>query len=213
MNLKLLLIICEEEKKIKRVLNEFHLPFNVLLHGEGTASQGILDFLGLSKTEKNILLSIIPDVLEKDIIDYLRNETNIKELGKGVAFVVPLSSSPKYLQEAFKNRKGERIMTKSKYHLIVTIINEGLSEKVMSIAKKNGANGGTLIKGKGIGGKNSFKLLNITVDPSQDVILIVCKDSDKNRIMNGILDKNGMNTDNKALCFSLPIDSTISIDE
>ena len=108
MNLKLLLIICEEEKKIKRVLNEFHLPFNVLLHGEGTASQGILDFLGLSKTEKNILLSIIPDVLEKDIIDYLRNETNIKELGKGVAFVVPLSSSSKYVLDDVGNKNATK---------------------------------------------------------------------------------------------------------
>ena len=30
----------------------------------------------------------------------------------------------------------------------------------MNIAKKNGANGGTIIEGRSIGGKNSFKFFN-----------------------------------------------------
>ena len=66
MNLKLLFIINDEEKRLSRIVNKYSLPFNTLLYGEGTASKGILDFLGLTKTDKNILLSIIPDNLEKD---------------------------------------------------------------------------------------------------------------------------------------------------
>ena len=83
----------------------------------------------------------------------------------------------------------------------------------MNNAKKNGANGGTVIKGRSIGSKNSFKLFNLTVEPEKDILLIVCKAEEKNKIMEGILSKNGMNTDNKSMCFSLPIDSTIGIDE
>lgn len=213
MNLKLLLIINDQEKNLSRFVDKYNLPFNALLHGEGTASEGILKFLGLTKTDKNILLSIIPDILEKKIVSFLKNETNIKQIGKGVAFTMPLSSSSKYIQETFKNMEGEKIVNKSKYHLIITIANEGSVDKIMNIAKKNGANGGTLIKGRGIGEKNSFKLFNVTVEPEKDVILIVCKDEDKNKIMSGILEKNGMNTENRAICFSLPIDSTIGIDE
>ena len=213
MNLKLLFIISDQEKKLNKFVDRYNLPFNTLLHGEGTASEGILNFLGLTKTDKNILFSIIPDNLEKEIVGFLKNETNIKQIGKGIAFTVPLSSSPKYIQETFKDVEGEKIMDKSKYHLIITIVNEGNADKVMNVAKKNGANGGTLIKGRGIGEKNSFKLFNITVEPEKDIVLIVCSDTDKNKIMNGTLDKNGMNTENRAICFSLPIDSTVGIDE
>ena len=39
---------------INILTDEFALPFNTVMHGEGTASPGILDFLGLKKTEKTI---------------------------------------------------------------------------------------------------------------------------------------------------------------
>ena len=213
MNLKLVMVICNEEKIIHHFINKFTLPFNTLLHGLGTASQGILDFLGLSRCEKNILLTIVPDALEKRITKYLREEVKIQKIGRGVAFTMPISSAPKYIEESFSERKGDKMESKYEYHLVVAIVNEGNAEKTMNIAKKNGANGGTLIKGRGLGGKNSFKLFNLTVEPEKDIILIVCKNEDKNKIMKAILDKNGINTDVKGVCFSIPISSTIGIDE
>ena len=213
MNLKLLFVISNDEKTLNRLINKFSLPFNTLMHGDGTASQGILDFLGLHKTRKNILMSIISSYDEENIEKFIREESRIPEIGKGVAFATPLSSSPKYIEEAYKERVGDNMKKKSLYHLIITIVKEGNAEKVMNAAKKNGANGGTLLKGRGIGGKNSFKFFNMTVEPEKDVILIVCKDDDKNKIMKAILDKNGANTDSQGICFSLPIDMTIGIDE
>ena len=212
MNLKAFIIINDEENKLTKIIKNFSLPFNTIMHGEGTATQGILDFLGLVKTNKNILFSIIPDVMEKEIFDYLKGNTNIKEFGKGIAFTIPLSSSSKYLCEEFKNREGEKVKEKQNYHLIVTVASEGSSEKIMNAAKKNGANGGTLVKGRGVGGK-TFKLFNLTLEPEKDVLFIVCKNEDKNKIMQGILEKNGMNTDNHAMCFSLPIDSMVGMEE
>lgn len=212
MNLKILIIINNEEKNLKKIVNEFALPFNTVMHGEGTATQGILDFLGLVKTSKNIMFSIIPDILENEIFNYLNGKTKIKELGNGIAFTVPLSSSSKYLQEEFRNREGEKVQKKADYHLIVTVVNDGSGEKIMNSAKKYGANGGTLINGRSIGGK-TFKLFNLTLEPEKDIIFIVCKDEEKNKIMNGILEKNGMNTDNHAMCFSIPIDSVAGIGE
>ena len=213
MNLKMLFIVNDEEKKINKLIKQFNLPFNTLVRGMGTASQGILDFLGLSRTEKNVLISIIPDVLEKKIIDYLRNDVKIQEIGRGVAFNVPLTSSSKYVMEEFTNRKGEKMEDKCDYQLLMTIANEGYAEKIMNVAKKNGANGGTIIKGRSLGSKNSFKFFNVTVEPEKDIILIVCKKEEKDKIMKAILDKNGMNTDIKGMCFSLPVTSTVGIDE
>ena len=213
MNLKLLFIINNDESKLTKFVDKFKLPFNTLMYGDGTASQGILDFLGLIKTKKNILMSIIPDVLEKNIINYFNMETKINEIGKGIAFTVPLSSTSKYIISAFEERKGDFVEEKVDYHLLVVITEEGNADKIMTCAKKNGANGGTLIKGRGIGGANAFKLFNMTVEPEKDIILIVCHNNDKKKIMEGILEKNGMNTDSKSMCFSLPIDSKIGFDE
>ena len=212
MDLKLLFVINDSEKRLKLLTNEFPLPFNTVMHGEGTASQGILDFLGLTKTEKIILTSIIPDVYEKEILTYIKKEMKIKEIGKGVAFTTPLSSSPKYIQEAFKNKKGSIMNNKTKYHLLLTIVIEGYAEKVMSVAKKNGANGGTLIKGREFGTKSGFKFFNVEVEPEKDILLIICKEEEKNKIMEGILEKYGANTEAKGICITLPIDNAVGID-
>lgn len=212
MDLKLLFVISDSEKRLKLLTNEFTLPFNTVMHGEGTASQGILDFLGLTKTEKIVLTSIIPDVYEKEILTYIKREMKIKEIGKGVAFTTPLSSSPKYIKDVFIEKKGAVMDSKTKYHLLLTIVIEGYAEKVMSVAKKNGANGGTLLKGREFGTKG-FKFFNVQVEPEKDILLIVCKEDEKNKIMTGILEKFGANTEAKGICLSLPIDNAIGIDE
>ena len=213
MNLKLLFIINDNEKSLKSLTNRFSLPFNIVSHGKGTASQGILDFLGLTKTEKIVFTSIIPDVYEKNLLAYIKKEMKIKEIGKGVAFTTPISSSPQYIKDLFKEKEGPVMKNKRDYHLLLTIVIEGYAEKVMSVAKKCGANGGTIIEGRQIGSKSGFKFFNVQVEPEKDILLIVCKDEDKNKIMEGILEKYGANTEAKGMCISLPIDNVVGIDE
>lgn len=213
MNLKLLFIINDNEKSLKILTNEFNLPFNFVSHGEGTASQGILDFLGLTKTDKIVFTSIIPEVEEKEILGYIKKEMKIKEIGRGVAFTIPLSSAPQYIHEVFEGKRGVKMNNKKKYHLLLSIVATGYAEKVMSVAKKNGANGGTLIRGREVGTKSSFKFFNVEVEPEKDILLIVCKEEDKNKIMSGILEKYGANTEAKGVCLTLPIDNVVGIDE
>ena len=213
MNLKLLFIISSNESKIRLLTDEFSLPFNTIMYGEGTASQGILDFLGLAKTEKIIFTSIISDTMEKEILKYINQEMKIKRIGTGVAFTIPLTSSPEYIRDVFKKKTGEVMKNKNNYCLLLTILIEGYAEKAMDIAKKNGANGGTLIKGREVGNKNSFKFFNMTVEPEKDILLIVCKQDNKNKIMEAILDKYGANTEARGISISLPIDNTVGIDE
>ena len=205
MNMKLLFIISDNEKKIEKVINKFKLPFNTITHGIGTASKSMLDFFGLNETEKYIVVSIIPDFMEYNIFSKLEEYLRLKEVGNGIAFSVPLSSSSKYVIDAFNK--------KAKYHLLISIVAEGYAEKVMNAAKKCGANGGTLIKGRELGGKNSFKFFNMTMEPEKDIVMIVCNDKDKNKIMETILNKTGIKTEGKGLCISLPIDCTLGLND
>lgn len=213
MNLKMLFIITNDENKLNQFVNKFKLPFNTIFHGIGTATKSMLDFFGLIPSEKVILMSIIPDYLEKDIIDNLHKKIKLQDIGNGVGFTIPLSTSSKYIKEAFEGSEGEKMENTREYHLVISIVQEGYADKVMSIAKKNGANGGTLIKGRGMGSKNSFKFFNMTIEPEKDIVLIVCDNESKNKIMSGILEKTGIKTDGKGICISLPIDSTIGINE
>ena len=210
MNIKILFIINDNEKKLIKFVNKFHLPFNTIMHGFGTASKGILDFFNLVPTEKNILLSLIPDVREKEILTYLDESLKIKEIGSGIGFTIKLTSSSKYVLDAFK-MEGDKMKEKNDYQLIITIVNDGYADKVMNIAKKNGANGGTLLKGRSIGENQSLKFFNMNIEPEKDVLLIVCHNKDKNKIMSEILEREGINKTAQGMCVSLPIDNVIGL--
>ena len=224
MQIKLLFIIANSDKKIEKVVNKFKLPFNVMTKAMGTASESLLNFFGLNAREKYVSMSIIPDSMEEDILLNLNDMLKINNIGNGLAFTINLSSSSKYVMDAFNDKVGENMEEEKKvkktrktkkeeknYHLVITIVDVGCAEKVMNAAKRKGATGGTIINGRELGGKNSFKFFNITMEAEKDIVLIVCEEKNKNDIMTEILEKTGIKTEAKGLCISLPIENVVGL--
>jgi len=147
----------------------------------------------------------------------LNKSLAIQEIGTGICFTIPISSSVKYLQDVYETtsiyEEEQKMISNKKYHLIITITEEGYSEKVMNVAKKNGATGGTLIKGSGLGNKDAVKFLGFSIEPEKDIILIVANTTIKTKLMQEITKEVGLNTKGKGICFSLPIDQTMGLGE
>ena len=100
-------------------------------------------------------------------------------------------------------------MDKSNKSLIFTIVTEGYFEEVMNAAKKSGATGGTLIKGRGLQAKEATKILGISIDPEKEIVMIIVDNDIKIKVMEAINKKVGLNTDGKGICFSIPVDAAI----
>ena len=98
-------------------------------------------------------------------------------------------------------------------HLIVTIVNQGYSEKVMTEAKKSGATGGTTISGRGLETEKAIKFLNIAIEPEKDIVLILTSTDKKTNIMNTIVENCGLKTPGAGICFSLPVDYVAGLHE
>ena len=114
----------------------------------------------------------------------------------------------------YKNSEMEDIEMEDAYqHLIVTIVNQGYAEKVMSEAKKGGATGGTTINGRGLGDGKAIKFLNISIEPEKDIVLILVPTDKKNDIMNIILNNCGLKTPGAGICFSLPVDHVVGLNK
>lgn len=216
-NIKLLFAILndDKDKQMKLILNKNNISVQCVTHGVGTASPSVLDYFGLTETKKNIYFSIIPDYLSEKILNQINKEFNIEAPGTGIVFTVPISSSNKYLSTIFdKNKKIEEknvMDNKDKYHLIVTIVLEGHLEQVMNAAKKAGATGGTVIRGRGLGNKEAVKFLGLELEPERDVVLNIVDEKIKKEVMEEITKAVGIKTKGKGVCISLPIDAAIGI--
>ena len=203
-----------DEAKILKIINKYKVGFKYVMYGEGTASSSLLDYFDLNDEEKAIILSVLPSGMCKKILIEIGDKIKVNECGKGILFSIPLSSSTKYMLDYYKNSEMEDIEMEEAYqHLIVTIVNQGYAEKVMTEAKKGGATGGTTINGRGLGDGKAIKFLNISIEPEKDVVLILVPTDKKNDIMDIILNNCGLKTPGAGICFSLPVDHVVGLNK
>ena len=211
-NIKLLFIILNEgnDTKVKSILNSFGIKVKTVSNAHGTASPSVLDYFGLVETEKEIFMAIIPDYLKYDILNKLNDSFDFDNVGSGVAFIVPISSSNKFLADTFSAKTLERneikMKNEVKYHLIITIVSEGYLEKVMAAAKRAGSSGGTALKGRGLSDNRPAKILGFNIEPEKDIVLNIVTDKDKNKVMEAITKEVGIKTRGKGVCISIPVE-------
>ena len=219
-NLMLLVLIYSEgnDKKINSILNKFGVKVKTVTNASGTASASVLDYFGLAETRKDVSLAIIPDYLEHNILSKLKNAFKFEEIGTGITFTIPISSSNKFLMDSFKKSDVEEKVKdmkedNNKYHLIITIVLEGYLEQAMAAAKKAGATGGTVIKGRGLANLVPAKVLGFNIEPEREVILNVVEDESKQKVMEEITSAVGIKTGGKGVCIALPISDAIGLNK
>lgn len=216
-NISLLFIITDEghDKKVKSILNSFGIKVKTVSNANGTASPSVLDYFGLIERKKAIFMAIIPNYLSKDILNKLNNHFKFDDVGTGVSFTVPISSSNKYLSDVFKNNapeSEEKHMEQEnsiKYHLVITIVSEGYLEQVMTAAKRAGSSGGTALKGRGLSDSRPAKILGFNIEPEKDIVLNIVTDKDKKRVMEEITKEVGIKTRGKGVCISVPVEDAV----
>lgn len=218
-NIRLLFIILDEGnyKKVNNILNKFGIIVKTLTGANGTASPSLLDFFGLIESKKELYMAVIPDYLEKDILSKLDSVFDFYKEGTGIAFVLPIASSNKYLSDCFVNEDMERtndVVEKKNcadFYLIVTIVLEGYLEQVMNASKRAGSSGGTAIKGRGLANLTKGKILGFNVEPEKDIVLNIVEAKNKNKVMEEISKEVGIKTPGKGVCIALPVESTMGL--
>ncbi len=93
------------------------------------------------------------------------------------------------------------------YDLILTIVNRGYADEVMTAAKSQGATGGTILNGRGTGAKEAEKFFNISIQEEKELVMIVAPSEIKNAIMCEIVNKTGLNSPGKGITLSVPVDA------
>ena len=92
--IKLVVTIAERGKgsRIKEVCDKVHNAFHLSFMGQGTAPTRILEYLGISNSEKDIIFSVVPEEHVTDVLENLKHELELDKKGGGIAFTIPISS-------------------------------------------------------------------------------------------------------------------------
>ncbi|MCR5787029.1 MAG: hypothetical protein K6G28_04945 [Acholeplasmatales bacterium] len=100
---------------------------------------------------------------------------------------------------------------KSKYELILVIVNVGFAESVMDAARSAGARGGTVINARGTAKEEMLSRFKVFMTPEKEIVLILAVKNIKEKILKVIYKQCGLNSEAHGIAFTLPVDETVGL--
>ena len=74
------------------LLQTFDVNMQMIVRGQGTAGERLLEYLGLSDSDKSVLFGVVREEKLDEIQDALEERFRTIRDGKGIAVSIPLSS-------------------------------------------------------------------------------------------------------------------------
>jgi len=174
--------------------------------GTGTAVQETLSTLGLEKTEKAVLLAVVTAQTWQEVQRDLRRKMRIDVPGSSIGGKRALGFLTEHQTLTWKE---ESTLKDTRYELLLVIANQGYTGSIMDAARAAGAGGGTVIHAKGTGMEGAAPFLGMELVNEKELVLIVSRTAQKNRIMKAIMD--GADRRAGAIVFSLPVTDTAGL--
>lgn len=100
---------------------------------------------------------------------------------------------------------------KTKFEVILCLVNSGFSDTVMNAAREEGAHGGTIIHARGTGTKEMEKKYGIVITPDKEIIMILVKSSIRDAVLSAVYHVAGLGTEGQGIAFSLPVESVVGL--
>ncbi len=99
----------------------------------------------------------------------------------------------------------------SEKSLIITIIRKGWGDKVLEASMKAGAEGGTILMGRGVGVHEQQKILGIHIEPEKEIVLSVISSNKTDQILQGICLDCELEKPGAGIAFVIPVDKVIGV--
>lgn len=162
-----------------------------ILMGRGTASNSVLQLLGLGDTSKDITMNIVEDNAATAVCAKIENACSTKKAHFGVLFTIDVNSfikagagSTKKPAESSQNNLGEDNM--ENYEMLNIIVNKGYAEDAMAAARKAGAGGGTIIGAKGTAREGDATFFGVDIVPEKEMLIILVPQDKKEAIVQAV---------------------------
>lgn len=200
---------------LSRLYEQNGVPLHLQIIAHGTASSEILNMLGLTHKEKEVMVGIAPESAIDDLLERLDDDYRGILSVRGLAFSIHLTGISGSMANALigkeNSKGGVGVHSEKEHSLIWVMVNQGYSDQVMHTARKAGATGGTVIRSRFVGAEKLEQFHAITIQDERETIMIACDKSVRNNIMDAINKEHGMKTEQQAFVFSVPIDRMVKL--
>ncbi len=206
-------------KKLMNVLNKNEIRLHVQTTGFGTAPSEMMDLMGLTSNNKDIILSFGANANVNALVQSFNdNFASYSEYG-GLLIIMKLNAANRLMVEILNRSLPQDVPegdvnamnNAHKHNLIMITVGQGYADEVMQEAKKAGATGGTVIKGRLADTERLKEVANIDIEEEREIILIMAPANITGEIMEQVNSKFGLKSPARGIMCSVPIEKAYKI--
>lgn len=201
------LIIDEQQcQKFARIVKEKGIRIGTIVLGKGTVKSATLNLLGIKSQKKEIISILLEKEKSNEVLDYFTKELLLHKPGHGIAYTSPVITASQIINDDRDNlNKLQDTEVESMYKKLTVVVNRGMAEDVMNIARKSGVNGGTIIHGRGTGTDFTAKSFGIEIEPEKELVMMLMPSSLIDKVVNALYQELHLENPGNGVLFVEPI--------
>ncbi len=217
----MMLSIVEAEKghKLIEVLEKQEITMNMQIVGFGTAPTEMMDIFGLGSNDKDIIISMASKkAINALMANFGDNFTSYTKYG-GLLIVLNVLAVNRLVAEVLNHDLPEEISLQEdtvmknehKHYLVMITVNRGYTDSVMEVAKKAGATGGTVIKGRLAESEKLNAITEMELQEERESIIIFAPADVGARILEDVNEKYGLRSEACGILCAVPVEKAYKI--
>lgn len=101
--------------------------------------------------------------------------------------------------------------TEIQFDLIFTIVNKGSCQIVVKASKEAGAEGGTIVIGRGTGIRETKTLLGIPIEPEKEIVLTIVPQNITEKVLSSIVEAGKLDKPGAGITFVIELKKVAGI--
>ena len=188
-----------EKKRSNTLMDEYKkLGFSggTFTFGNGAATSMLWRLVGFEGPERAVLINLVD---KKMLEEYKEHEDEIKKKVYFQSALVPLD------REAVSEVLNKEEILMDDLSFVQVICNKGFALEIMEKARSLGAEGGTILQGKGTAREEDEVFFGHKLVKEKEILLIIVSSQVEKKVVDGIENMECMKGDGAGIVYALPI--------
>lgn len=188
------------------ILKEENVNVEMVNIGMGTVKSAALKLFGI-KSQKKIVINCLVEKSEVNrILNLLIKELQLNHLGHGLVYTTDalttnhIINCKKEALDVTQNTEADNM-----YKKLTVIVNRGIAEDVMDIARKAGVTGGTILHGRGTTSELAVTLMGMEIEPEKELVMMLMPSELVDTVVKNIYAELQFDLPGKGIMFVEPV--------
>jgi len=215
-NVQMLTLILSENQSHKclHLLKKQNIRNGVVIIGKGTVSSTVLNLFGITNQRRDIIKILLKKERAEEIMDYFDEMLQLSKPGHGIAYTSPVISAVGLHEQETKheqtvtNKVQHNMEEKSMFKKLTVIVDRGMSDDVMDIAREAGVRGGTILHGRGANAEIATNLFGVEIEPEKELVIILMPDDLVDKVIHALCQELHLDEPGKGILYVEPVIDT-----